>query len=150
MSSKPSPIKTPYENKNEFGYQSQDPNNPYVKAVMDSPTQVDPGVARRTDLAEQESENRWNNAFTSGLPMHVRMQMQGAEQRQIQAQGAAESQQAEYERNQQELQKRALLLPQLVQTGSSGYNSQIPGSNGTAGSAIAAGGAIATQAIIAA
>lgn len=127
--SKPKPIKTPFEQNttNTFGYQSLPADNPYVKAYMDTPTDVDPGVARRGDLRLQASENRWNNAFTSGLPMHLRMAMQDAERRNIQQQNSAEAQQAVYQRNALELGKRERLLPTLTQTGgkSSGYNSQL-------------------------
>src|SRR6185436_834848 len=108
MSSKPKPVTLPFERKttNEYGWQSQDPNNQFVKDYMDTPTGVDPGAGRRTDLREQEEEGSWNSAFTSGLPLHVRMQMQASNKRKLQSQGAAEAQQAEYERNLLELKKR--------------------------------------------
>ena len=135
MSSKPKPIQTPFkrDTTNTYGWQSFDRNDPFVKEYMDTPTEVDPGVGRRADLREQENENSWNNAFTSGLPLHVRMQMQQSQKRQLQSQSAAEAQKAEYSRNQQELAKRSALLPRLVQTGGQeeGYNSQVvPGQGG--------------------
>ena len=140
MSSGPKTIQTPFEKKNAYGFESQDANNPYVKAFMDTPTGVDPGVGRRTDLAEQDASNRWNSSFASGLPVNVRMQMQAAEQRQLHSQGAAEAQQAEYQKNQQEMSKRAMLLPQLVQTGQSGYDSQVKPGGGLLNTIV--GGAI--------
>lgn len=151
MSSKPSPIQTPFKSDTTYGYASQDASNPYVQAFQATPTTVDPGAGRRTDLAEQASENRWNSDFTSGLPIHLKMQLQESERRNIAAQGAAEQQSAEYQKNQLELQKNAALMPQLVQTGTSGYNSQLPGSTGpgVASSAIGAGGAITAAAITA-
>lgn len=151
MSSKPKPVQTPFKDEKTYGYQSQDANNPYVKAYMDTKTGVDPGVGRRTDLAEQQSENEWNSAFASGLPVNVRMQMRDAERRRIRSQGAAEQQQAEYAGNQMELAKRAALLPQLVQTGSSGYNSQVPqgGGGGLASSLISGGASVGGALIIA-
>lgn len=128
MSSKPKPVTL--ANTKTYGYQSQDPNNEYVKSFQAAETGVDPGVGRRTDLAEQDAANRWDSAFASGLPLNVRMQMQAAERRQIRSQGAAEAQQAEYAKNQQELAKRAMLLPQLVQTGGTEQQQGQPGQTG--------------------
>lgn len=144
MSSKPKPIQTPFRSdstqsgtqttENRYGFVDL-PDTPDVQAFRDSPVDVDPGVGRRGDLRLQESENRWNSAFTSGLPMHLRMQQRAAERRDIEGQNAAEAQQAVYARNQQDLQKRAMLLPRFVQTGgtstedsrssSSGYGAQL-------------------------
>lgn len=126
---KPKAIKTPFEQNtsNTFGYQSLPEDNPYVRAYQETPTDVDPGVARRGDLRLQASENRWNSAFTSGLPMHLRMAMQDAERRNIQEQNAGEAQQARYASNELALRKRERLLPVLTQTGgkSYGFNSQL-------------------------
>jgi uncharacterized membrane protein YqiK len=63
---------------------------------------LDPGVGRRTDLAEQEAANRWNSAFMSGIPAWVREQQRAKETRDIRSQGAAEAQQAEYGKQQAE------------------------------------------------
>lgn len=120
--------KLPFENKtsNTFGFESQDPNNPFVKAFMDSPVNPDPGAGRRGQLAEQASENRWNNAFTAGIPQYLRMRLQGAERQDIQDSTAADERQAAYQAQLAELAKRQQLLPQMVQTGgtSSGFQSQ--------------------------
>jgi len=136
--------KAPFERntKNTYGFESFDPNNQFVKDYMDTPTNVDPGAARRTDLREQENSNRWNNAFTAGLPAHVRMALQDSEGRKIQSEGAYEQQQAEYNRNQLELAKRSRLLPQLVQTGGqqSGYDTSVTQRKGLLSSIIDAAG----------
>lgn len=152
---------------------------------------VDPGVGRRTDLAEQSARNNWNSAFMGGVPSFIRQANQDKALRDVRSQGAAEAQQAQYQNqqarnaalttkaqlqdqselnkanllnssdlaraqlldqseqaranmgNQQatqqtlaDLQRRQLLLPQLVQTGGnqSGYNTQImPGQQGIFG-----------------
>lgn len=123
---------------------------------------LDPGVGRRTDLAEQGAMNRWDSALMAGVPAWLREQAKQKEMRGIRGQGAAEAQQAEYGRQQAEygsslaraqmrdsselaraqmgdeaarartmaeLERRRLLLPQILQTGgsgsSSGYNTQL-------------------------
>lgn len=141
---KPQATKAPYEQNNEYGFESLDPNNPWVQAYTSLPIDVDPGVSRRTQLQEQASTNRWNNAFTAGIPDQIRMAMQGNEQRQIQQQGSADRRQAEYAANQLKLARAERLLPQLVQKRSSGYNTQVsPGQPGFWSSfARGAGGAL--------
>lgn len=139
---------------------------------------IDPGVGRRTDLAEQGAQNRWNSAFMGGIPQEYRQLQRDSEQRQIRGQGAAEAQQAQYGRQQlqnqasvtqaqmrdqgelaranmannvaaqqtaAELERRRLLLPQILQTGgtgsSSGYSSQVqPGQQGIFGSLLQGAG----------
>jgi hypothetical protein len=144
MSSKPSPISTPYAGntsqssqqsgtqttENKYGFVDM-PNTPDAQAFRDSPTEVDPGVGRRGDLRLQANENKWNSAFTSGLPMHLRMMLKGSEDRAIQSENAAEAQQAVYAKNQQELQKRSQLLPRFVQTGSTGTQTGSESSTGS-------------------
>lgn len=104
------------------------------------PVSVDPGIARRTDLAEQAAENRYNSAFNFNVPRIFRERALASEQRGIREQGAAEMRQAEY-LNQQannamrerktlaELGRKERLLPNIYQTGgtgtSSGFNSQV-------------------------
>jgi hypothetical protein len=85
-----------------------DPNAYGGEAYKDIPTEfnIDPGVGRRTDLAEQEVGNRWNSAFMSGVPAYIREANRAKELRGVQAQGAGERQQAEYGR--QQLQNQAL------------------------------------------
>lgn len=130
---------TDTSNTNTFGFQSFDPENPFVRDYMNEDIAIDPGARQRTDLAEQASQNRWNNAFTAGIPQLQRMMAQGAEQRGIQRQGAEEAQNAAYKQKALRLARAQSLLPQLVQTGgtshgtttgiSSGFNSA-PGQNG--------------------
>lgn len=124
---KPKPQAMPFENnqQNTFGWQSMPMDNPFVKAYQDTNVEIDPGARQRTDLEEQASNNRWNSAFTMGIPETIRMQMAGAEQRGIRRDGADAQQQARYRQNALQLQKNERLLPQLTQTGgkSSGFNS---------------------------
>jgi hypothetical protein len=150
---------------------------------------IDPGVGRRTDLAEQGAQNKWNSAFMGGIPQEYRQLQRDSELRNIRSQGAAERQQAEYGRQgleanaiaQQaqmrdaselnraqlrdaselnkmnaanqiagqttntELERRRILLPQILQTGgsgsSSGYNTQIlPGQQGWFGNLLQGAG----------
>jgi hypothetical protein len=203
--SKPKPVQTPFQQQqsqnNTYSYMSPlaagspgvddflktplnfgDPNAYSGEAYKDIPTQfnIDPGVGRRADLAEQSAQNRWNSAFMGGIPQEYRQLQRDSETRQIRGQGAAEAQQAEYGRQQlqnqalttraqmrdqgelakanignniasqttaTELERRRLLLPQLVQTGgsgsSSGYNTQIqPGQQGIFGSLLQGGGSV--------
>jgi hypothetical protein len=141
-----------------------DPNAYQGKAYEDIPTdfQVDPGVARRHDLAEQDIADRYNSAFNSGVPTFIRQANMEKELRAERANAATEDQEAQYQ-NQQlknqalttraqmqdqaelnkanignniaaqttaaDLERRRLLLPQLVQTGGntsgSGYGTQV-------------------------
>lgn len=115
-------------------------------AYKDIPTQfnLDPGVGRRTDLAEQANQQRWDSSFMGGIPREYRQLLRDSETRQIRSQGAAEAQQAEYGRQglqaeaatqraqmrdasertkagfagqatNADLERRRLLLPQIVQ-----------------------------------
>lgn len=114
------------ETENRFGFQSFDPNNEFVKAFMDVDLDPDPGAERRGQLAEQESSNRFNSAFT-GLPEQAKIMMQGAEARNIRQDTDANRRQAGYQANLARLGQRERLLPQLVQTGgkTSGFNTQV-------------------------
>src|SRR5262245_37074780 len=104
-SSKPRPIQAPYagqqQTTNTFAPYSI-ANTPeaqsYLSAPLDfgSPVSVDPGVGRRTDLAEQEAENRANSVFTGGAPAYFRRQALASELRGIRAQGNYEAQNANY------------------------------------------------------
>ena len=127
MTSRTKVHQLPYANTSTMSYDWKSlSDTPEGRALAEWNPQIDPSIQQRSDLAQQESENRWNNDFTSGLPTHVRMRLQGAENRAI-AQGSNyERQQGEYLKNNLEFAKRQALLPRLVQTGgtSNGYNSQ--------------------------
>lgn len=128
--SKPKPIQAPFQQQqaNTFSYYSplnaQSPGvSDYLNTQLDfggigdytgeaykdikTDFNIDPGVGRRTDLAEQAAQNRWNSAFMSGIPQEYRQMLRDSETRQIRSQGAAERQQAEYAR--QQLQNQASL-----------------------------------------
>lgn len=141
--SKPKTMQLPFENKNSYGFMSQDPNNPFVKAYMDAPIEVDPGAAQRTDLAEQSAQHRWGGGFAAGLPEAYRLRNQGAESQQIRAQGARDQQTATYAQQMADLQRKQSLLPQMVQTGSTGYNSQQQQGGGFLNSLIGGGATVA-------
>ena len=127
---KPKSVQTPYAGTssgtqtNTFGYMSQDPENQYVKAYMNAPIDVDPGVGRRYDLAEQEEGNRWDSGIMSGMPAHLREAYKQSSARKLRSEGAAQAQQAEYMKNALQLQRAGSLLPQMVQTGGSQTGSQ--------------------------
>lgn len=148
---KPKAQKMPFENttQNTFDWQSMPMDNPFVQRYMDTNVEIDPGARQRTDLEEQASNNRWNSAFTMGIPETIRMQMAGAEQRGIRRDGADAQQQARYRQNALQLQKNERMLPQLTQTGgkSSGFNTQMPQSGGFWNSLLGAGGQIGGAAI---
>ena len=156
-SSKPKPVQAPFQQQQQ---QNQQYNNTYgAYSIADSPeaqafkntpldfgdaTNVDPGVGRRTALAEQEVGNRYDSALSAGVPAWIRNMNRAKELRDVQGQGAYEAQQAEY-LNQQgnnamrerksmaEAARLERLLPQILQTGgtsmgtgsSSGYNTQV-------------------------
>lgn len=147
--SKAKPTQLPFENKNTYGFMSQDPNNQFVKDYMAAPIEVDPGAGRRTDLAEQGMQNRWNSAFTGDIPQLLKMRNQESEGRAIRGQGAAEMQQATYAQQMADLERKRSLLPQMVQTGSSGYQSQMPQSSGFWNSVIGGGSTVAAAGIMA-
>lgn len=127
---KPQPIQTPYQQKNTYGTQSI-ADTPEAKALLDVDLDFnpDPGVGRRTDLAEQEVGNRWDGAFMNDLPEEYRARLRDSEVRKVRSQGAAEAQEAEFTaknaKTMADLERRRLLLPQIVQTGGSGYNTQL-------------------------
>lgn len=143
--SKAKPTQLPFENKNSYGFMSQDPNNQFVKDYMAAPIEVDPGAGRRTDLAEQGMQNRWNSAFTGDIPQLLKMRNQESEGRAIRGQGAAEMQQATYAQQMADLERKRSLLPQMVQTGSSGYQSQQPQGGGFFSSLLSGGAAAAMK-----
>lgn len=143
--SKAKPTQLPFESKNTYGFMSQDPNNQFVKDYMAAPIDVDPGAGRRTDLAEQGMQNRWNSAFTGDIPQLLKMRNQESEGRAIRGQGAAEMQQATYAQQMADLERKRSLLPQMVQTGSSGYQSQQPQGGGFFSSLLSGGAAAAMK-----
>ena len=164
--SKPEPVKAPFQQQqqqtNTYGRFSVS-DSPEAQSFLSTPlnfgdysglntnVSVDPGVGRRTDLAEQEAENRNNSAFNSSAPRFIREANLAKEKRDIASQGAAEAQQANYaqqmgqrdleyrkaqlqgdadrQKTLADLQRWQILLPQYMQTGgsgsSSGYNTQI-------------------------
>lgn len=104
---------------NRFGAASI-ADTPEARAYLDVPIDIDPGVGRRADLAEQELQNRYNSAFAQGIPEFIRQRQLDAGTRGIRSDAAAERQQAEFQRKQLELGRRERLLPQIVQTGQTG------------------------------
>ena len=124
MGTKTKTVQTPFEQKTSYGWFGMPQDDPNVQRYMGRQIDIDPGVGRRTDLAEQAMENRWNSGFTDGIPQHVKMRMQDSERRAIQGQGAAEAQQARYAQQGMELARDESMLPKLMQTGGSGFNSQ--------------------------
>lgn len=143
--SKPKPTQLPFDNKNTYGFMSQDASNPFVKDYMDAEIDVDPGAGRRTDLAEQAMQNRWNSGFSGNIPQLLKQQNMESEGRQIRAQGAAEQQQATYAQKMADLMRKERLLPQMVQTGSSGYQSQMPQGGGFFSSLLSGAGTAAMK-----
>jgi len=121
---KPKPMRTPFEQQTTYAPQSI-AGTPEAQAFLDVPIDVDPGVARRTDLAEQEAENRANSVFSGGVPQFFREWALAGEKRGIRAQGAYEEREAQAQKNRLNLERRRLLLPQIAPTGQSGYGTQI-------------------------
>lgn len=156
-SSKPKAVQAPYQQQQQQTQSYQNTYAPYSIAgtqeaqdYLNTPLDfgdaynVDPGVGHRTALAEESVNNRYNGDFNSGIPTWIREMNRNKEVRDVQSQGAYESQQAEYanqqgnnamrtQRTMADLQRRQALLPQILQmsgtsTGSgsgSGYNTQI-------------------------
>jgi hypothetical protein len=105
-----------------------------------SEVSVDPGVQRRTDLRRQQVGNRYDSAINFGVPAFIREMNKARELREIDTQGNAEMQQAEYANQQAnnerqraltiaELGRKERLLPQIGQAStsgtSSGFNTQL-------------------------
>jgi hypothetical protein len=166
-SKKPEPVKTPFQQQQQttntfapYSISGTQEAQSFLGAPLDyggsygnlnTNVDVDPGVGRRTDLASQSAENRANSAFNFGVPRFIREANAAKEQRDIQSQGAAEAQQAQYaqqmgqrnleyqkaqlveganrDRQMAEIARRERLLPQILQTGgsgsSSGYGTQV-------------------------
>jgi hypothetical protein len=144
-SSKPKPVQAPFQQQQTNTFApvgiSQTPEaQKFLSQPLDfgSDISVDPGVGRRTDLAEQEAENRYGSAFSMGTPRIIREAAKAKELRDIRGQGAAEAAQAEYmnqiANNQRKqaltltnLERYRQVLPQIAQTGgtSSGFNTQV-------------------------
>jgi hypothetical protein len=122
-SSKPKPVETPFQQQqsqnNTYSYYSPlNSGSPGVSDYLNIPLNfgdsnayggeaykdiktnfnLDPGVGRRTDLAEQSFQNQSNSAFNAGMPREYRQLLRDSGLRQIRSQGAAEAQQAEYGR----------------------------------------------------
>lgn len=112
-----------------------------------SPMDVDPGVGRRTALAEERAGYESDNAFNAGIPREYRQMLRDSTVRDIRGRGAAESQQAQFlnqqgnnamrgQRTNAALARGERLLPQIVGLGStstgnmtgssSGFNTQFP------------------------
>ncbi len=156
-SSKPKVVKTPFEQNQT---QTQQQTNTYgTQSVADtpegqafsnidldygSPMDVDPGVGRRTALAEERAGYESENAFNAGIPREYRQMLRDSTIRNIRGQGAYEGQNARFlnqqgnnamrgQRTNAALARAERLLPQIVGTGSastgtgsmSGYNSQL-------------------------
>lgn len=147
MSSSPKPVKAPFQQQqqqqqtqqNTYGLVSLS-DTPEARALLETPLDfgddvgIDPGVGRRTDLAEQDLRNRWDSAFNAGIPREYRTMLRDSEIRKVRSQGAAEAQDAEFRRKQlsnqtrtaktlAELERRRQLMPTLVSTGGSGTSS---------------------------
>src|SRR5262245_26098468 len=110
-SPKPKPVQAPFQQQqqqeNTFAPISI-AGTPEARALLDVPLDietdfdVDPGIAGRTDLQLQESENRANSAFNTGVPRFARDLALAKEQREIRSQGAADMRQAQYMKKQLE------------------------------------------------
>jgi len=173
-SSKPKVMQTPFKQDTQqtqqqantfapFSIRGTQEADEFLKAPLDfgdygglsTDIDVDPGVGRRTDLAEEAAMNKWISAFNAVVPRFIREAQRDSEIRKIRSQGAYERQQAEYarqmgkrdlefrkaglmggsarDRTLAELQRRQTLLPQFFQTGgsstgtgsTSGFNSQV-------------------------
>src|SRR5262245_5345070 len=142
-SPKPKPMQTPFQQQqqttNTYGsYSIADTPEAqsYLNEPLDfgGPVDVDPGVGRRTDLAEQEVENRYGSDLNAGVPSFIRQMNKAKELRDVQGRGAYEAQQAQYANQtaNNELKARQTLarlgrmetlLPRILQTGGSGSTS---------------------------
>src|SRR5262245_61402591 len=89
--------------------------NAYKDIKDDFKFNIDPGVGRRTDLAEQSFLNQSNSAFNAGMPREYRQLLRDSGLRNIRSQGAAEAQQAEFTR--QNAQQQADYQSSLARAG---------------------------------
>lgn len=133
-SQKPQAVQTPHKNDTTMTYSPISiAGTPEAKAYMDYDIGIDPGVGRRGALRSQETSQRWDSAFMSGVPPELRERLKASELRSDQAQMTAEEQQAEYVRKMTELEKKRTMLPAIMQTSGSsqGFGTQVatPGPN---------------------
>lgn len=129
--SKPDVVAAPYQSTSTFAWQAP-PDSPDIKALRDLPSEnqfLEPVLQAQFDRNKQKVQNRLESSYNQNIPQAVR------ENTAIQANtelandyGTALAQGA-YNDRQVEMQKKlaiaGLTRPQLVQTGSSGYNSQV-------------------------
>lgn len=155
MGGKVQTVQNPYQNTttNTFGYQSM-PGVDANKAVEDYQNyqiNLDPGANERRILRDQATNNKWENAFASGIPTQLRMALQGEEQRGNQQVSDFDAQNAQYAKQGMELARKQSLLPQLTQTGgtSNGYTSQTIQTPSIWSSIIGAAGQVGSAAIMA-
>lgn len=150
---KKKPTQLPYEQNTQYQEwrPSETQDTAALRAMSPMPESLAPALQAQFDRGQEQSRQRWNSAYGSGLPDVTRRAMQGQEQRGLmQDYGAALSQSA-FDANQATFARRMQLaemtLGRPLQSKSSGYQSQMPqGSgfwNGLGGAALQTGATVA-------
>lgn len=140
--SKPKPVQLPYQQTNTYQWQ-QAPESADVQALRDTPTTnefLEPALQAQFDRNKEKTRNRLESSYNQNIPQSVRENTILNANNQLAGDYGYAMAQGAYQAKQQELNKKlaiaGLTRPQLVQTSSSGYNSQQSQGNGIWGSVI--------------
>lgn len=151
---KPQTVQTPFQQTSTYQYLDT-PDTPDIQAVRDAPTTPDglqPSLQAQFDRNKEKVRNRMDSSYNANIPQAVRENTRLQANRDLSADYGTALAEADYNRTQSEFAKKLaiadLTKKQLVQTGSSGYNTQAfqPQSSGFWGQLA---GGVATGAIMA-
>ena len=150
MGGKPKPQQLPFESNTQYtDWTPKDTADIQSVRNFDTmPESVQPGIQAQYDRARERSSNRWNSAYNQNIPGVARNAMLDEQERGLTADEGAATAQAAFDAKDADLRKNMFLAEltssKPLQTRQSGYNSQIPQSNGGGFWGQLAGAAIGT------
>lgn len=134
----------------------QRPDSPEIQGIRDTPVVpegLEPAMKAQYERNEEGVRNRLESSYNQNIPQNVRENTRLEANRGLASDYGNMLLQSDYNKGQAELQKKyalaGLTAPQLVQSGSSGYSSQIQPSSGFWGSLVSGGASVGAAAIIA-
>lgn len=152
---KKKPQQLPFEQNTQYGEwkPSETADTQALRSMSAMPETLAPALQAQYDRAQEQSSQRWNNAYGSNMPDFTRRAMQGQEQRGMMADYGAQMSQSAFDANNANFQRRMALaemtLGRPVQTKSYGYNSQMPQSSGLLNSIIGGAAQVGSAALLA-
>lgn len=152
---KKKPQQLPFEQNTQYGEwkPSETADTQALRSMSAMPETLAPALQAQYDRAQEQSSQRWNNAYGSNMPDFTRRAMQGQEQRGMMADYGAQMSQSAFDANNANFQRRMALaemtLGRPVQTKSYGYNSQMPQSSGLLNSIIGGAAQVGSAALMA-